>query len=140
MCLGTTLSNLAFSSDNYEFATHKRNEIINNLKNISPRPASYIERLGVLRTLLVTFLVVIVAMAPFAGDHVEYSNWRILPSLIAPVFVPILFFVVLFDIVMSRVVMSADEKKERYRTVLWTHVGLLFAAALSWGPFFAKLF
>lgn len=102
--------------------------------------ANYIARLGFLRTLLVAVLVVFVTMAPFAGDHVEYSNWRILPSLIAPAFLPILVFVVLFDMVMSRVVMSTDERKERYRTVLWTYVGLLFAAALAWGPFFTKLF
>ena len=85
-------------------------------------------------------LVVLVAMGPFAGDHVEYSNWRILPSLIAPTLVPILFFVVLFDIVMSRFVMSNDEKKERYGTVLWTYIGLSLAVALAWGPFFSKLF
>ena len=79
-------------------------------------------------------------MAPFAGDQVEYSSWKILPSLVAPAFIPILIFVVLFDIVMSRVVMPADEKEERYGTILWTYVGLLTVAALVWGPFFAKLF
>ena len=102
--------------------------------------ANYIERLGILRTLLAAVLVLFIAMAPFAGDHVEYSNWRILTSLVAPAFAPILFLVVVFDIVMSRVVMSADERKERYGTVLWTYIGLLFAAALAWGPFFGKLF
>jgi hypothetical protein len=107
---------------------------------MSPVIANHIERLGVLRTLLAGLLVVFVAMAPFAGGQVEYSNWRVLPSLIAPAFVPILFLVVLFDIVMSRVVMSADERKERYGTVFWTYAGLLLAAAFAWGPFFAKLF
>ena len=113
--------------------TIERSKPISSSRKNSSFPISYFKRLGVLRALLIAILVILIAMAPFAGDQVEYSSWKILPSLVAPAFIPILVFVVLFDIVMSHVVMSPDEKEERYGTILWTYVGLLTMAAFCLG-------
>ena len=102
--------------------------------------SNFIERLGVLRTLMVVLLIVLIAMAPFTGGDAGSSDWVVLPSLIAPAFVPILVLVVLFDLVMTRVIMSEDERQERYGTVFWTYIALLFVVMIAWGPFYSKLF
>jgi hypothetical protein len=100
----------------------------------------YIGRLGILRALLGALLLVVVIMAPFAGGADDRAGWSALPSLIAPALLPILIMVVLFDLAMTRVTMPAAQRAARYTTILWTYVALLGAAALAWGPFFARLF
>lgn len=102
--------------------------------------AAFVTRLGPLRAMLAALLLVLVVMAPSAMEPVDGSIWSVLASMIAPALVPIVLLLVLFDAFMARVIMSAEDRRERYGSVLWTYVILSAALILAWSPFYARLF
>ena len=102
--------------------------------------SGFVSKFGILRILLMLSAALMVVGGVIAGLVPDDFDWDTMPVALGPAFAPIVFTVILFDIVMSRVVMSADERRERYGTVLWTYVGLLLAVAIAWGPFYAQLF
>lgn len=96
--------------------------------------------MGPLRALLVIATVVVILSAPFAGG-VEYRDWRLLPTVIAPTFMMLLVFVLPLDFTMTRVFMTgaSGEDRARYRRILWIEAALFVGMLAAWFPFAYRL-
>ena len=99
------------------------------------------ERFGVLRLMLGALVLVLAALSPLAGGQIVYEGWRVIPTLIAPVIVPIVFMGVLLDLLMARVWMLEAEPAVRRRLNGITVLDLILVAVLllSWSGYFLEL-
>ena len=81
-------------------------------------------RLGALRAMLVSVLVALIVLGPFAGGSVEEPDASIVLSVVAPAFYVIMLFVLPLDITMSNVFMSdkQGEERARFRFIIRTEV------------------
>jgi hypothetical protein len=99
--------------------------------------AEYLKRIGFLRAVLMLITVLLAFLSLFAGGEVETSGWRLVTTLLAPVFFVIFTFLLSLDMLMTRVFMSASSGAERQRfTVIFRSEALLLVILLaSWTPY-----
>jgi hypothetical protein len=85
--------------------------------------------------------LLIIAAAPFAGGQIEYHDWRILPTLIAPVIMVMLVFALPLDLLMTRIFMLDRQgpARDRLRRIALIEAGALAILLLAWWPFLARL-
>ena len=100
-----------------------------------------VTRIGVLRALLASLTIFLIAMAPFAGGQTQLSGWAMVPTLIVPAIVPMLLFVLPLDMTMSGIYQSSKpvDQKPRYKFIILMDAVLLAALILAWLPFFYDL-
>jgi len=98
-------------------------------------------RLGALRAMLVSLLLALIVLGPFAGGTAEDPDASIVLSVVAPAFYVIMLFVLPLDITMSNVFMSdkQGEERARFRFIIRTEVALFVLMLLSWLPFVIRL-
>jgi hypothetical protein len=103
--------------------------------------ADFLRRVGYLRAALMIGTLLVVALSPFAGGHIQTSGWPMITTLIAPVCFVMLVFVLSLDMLMTRVFMSGSSGTERQRLVviLRSEALLLFILVASWAPFVMSL-
>ena len=91
--------------------------------------------------MLVSVLVALIVVGPFAGGPVEEPDASIVLSVVAPAFYVIMLFVLPLDITMSSVFMSdkQGEERARFRFIIRTEVALFVLMLLSWLPFVVRL-
>ena len=97
--------------------------------------------LGALRVLLALLTITLTAVAPAAYGPVDLYTIQIIPSLLAPVLVPMAIFILLLDMLMTRVFMieKSGTKRQWLKRILWFEMGLLILLVASWWPFFSRL-
>ncbi len=100
-----------------------------------------ISRLGALRAMLVTIVLLLILMGPISGGEARISGFALFTSVVAPAFYVIMLFVLPLDITMSRVFMgeAQGEEKLRYRFIIRLELVLLALMLLAWLPFILKL-
>lgn len=103
--------------------------------------AEYLKRVGFLRAALMIATLLVAALSPFSGGHVQTSGWPMITTLIAPVCFVMLVFVLSLDMLMTRVFMSGRPEVERRRLVviLRSEALLLLVLVASWAPFVVSL-
>lgn len=103
--------------------------------------SSLIAKFGLLRILLLLVTAVIVIAAPLAGDTVYYSDWRIFPTLIAPVLMVMLLFALPLDMLMTGIFMldTQGDQRRRLRTIAWVELAALVLLLVAWMPFLLRL-
>lgn len=103
--------------------------------------SSILARLGPLRVMLVTAMMVVILAAPFADGTTHAHDWRLLPGVVAPTIMMMLVFAIPLDVTMARVFLSDAEPAERSR--LWFVIkveGVMYALMLmAWAPFVIKV-
>lgn len=101
-----------------------------------------LRQLGPLRIGLSAVVVLLVALSPFAGMETNYDNWSVIPTIIAPVLVPIVFFVLWLDVLMSKVFGSqaaSGYDKKRHRLAVRVNLIAVVALVLAWARFYYHL-
>lgn len=100
-----------------------------------------LSRLGVLRAMLVTIVLLLIIMGPISGGEPRIGGFALFTSVVAPAFYVIMLFVLPLDITMSRVFMgeAQGEEKLRYRFIIRLELALLALMLLAWLPFIVKL-
>ena len=91
--------------------------------------------------MLVSVLLALIVLVPFAGGTAEDPDASIVLSVVAPAFYVIMLFVLPLDITMSNVFMSdkQGEERSRFRFIIRTEVALFVLMLLSWLPFVIRL-
>ena len=103
--------------------------------------AGIFQKLGELRTALVSMAIFSLVMIPLADTTIRYETMGVIPDVITPAVTVLLIFVLLLDALMSRVFMSQHEGagKERYRFITRLNLILVAALLLGWTPFMIKV-
>ena len=98
-------------------------------------------RLGVLRLLLMTIALVIIAAAPFADGPSHLHGWRLLPSVVAPSVMMMLVFAIPLDITMARIFMADADAAEmrRLKFIIRTEIAVYLVLIGAWLPFIARV-
>ncbi len=98
----------------------------------------FVSRLGTLRTALVSVIVILTVLAPFALLPTGYEGWALVSTVIVPALVPIFFFVTLLDVLMSSIYKSSSEGETRshYRFVIQVELVFLVVMVAAWAPLF----
>jgi hypothetical protein len=98
-------------------------------------------RLGLLRSLLMSAAILVIAAAPFADGGEHLYDWRLLPSVVAPSVMMMLVFAIPLDITMSRIFMTDADLAEinRLKFVIRTEAVVYLAMLLAWTPFIARV-
>ncbi len=99
----------------------------------------FVNRLGTLRTALVSVIVMLTVLAPFALQPTGYEGWALVKlRFIVPALVPIFFFVTLLDVLMSSIYKSSSEgeTRSRYRFVIQVELVFLVVMVAAWAPLF----
>ncbi len=98
----------------------------------------FVNRLGTLRTALVSVIVILTVLAPFALQPTGYEGWALASTVIVPALVPIFFFVALLDVLMSSIYKSSSEGEARSHYGFVIQVELVFLAVMvaAWAPLF----
>ena len=98
----------------------------------------FVSRLGTLRTALVSVIVILTVLAPFALQPTGYKGWALVSTVIVPALVPIFFFVALLDVLMSSIYKSSSEGEARshYRFVIQAELVFLVVMVAAWAPLF----
>ncbi|MBI2799746.1 MAG: hypothetical protein HYX63_05580 [Gammaproteobacteria bacterium] len=111
-------------------------------KRIISVPRGYLEKLGVLRSLLLASALVITGMGPFVDGTADLHSWRIFPTVIAPTLMVILAFSIPLDMTMLRIFMSDSTNNERQRLgfVIRVEAIILVVMLAAWYPFVLKVF
>lgn len=78
-------------------------------------------------------------LSPEPGVSAARSGWEMIPTLIAPVIVPLVFMVLLFDFMMSRVRMSDEPVRNKFRIISYTELAIALLLFLVWLPFFLAI-
>lgn len=100
-----------------------------------------LKRLGVLRSLLLTATLLVIAAAPFADGSVHLHDWRLLTSVVAPTIMMMLVFAIPLDITMARIFMTDASAAERARLAFAVRlevIALLLMLA-AWTPFIYRV-
>ena len=99
-----------------------------------------IRHLGPFRIMLATAVVLLALVAPFALGESYYHDWRILPTVVAPVFAVMLMFLLPLDMLMSWVFGRGDPARtSRMKLVIRAELLLMAVLLLSWWPFLSAL-
>lgn len=102
--------------------------------------ASVLSRLGPFRITLALATALLILSAPFALGEAQYHDWRILPTVVAPVFAVMLMFLLPLDMLMSWVFARGDpERAPRLKAVIRTEIALIAMLLLAWWPFLSAL-
>jgi hypothetical protein len=101
----------------------------------------FLKNLGLLRSALLGTVVLLIAIGPFAGGHIQFAGWALMTTLLGPVFYVVAVFLLPLDMVMTRVFMSdkTGAARQRFKRILWLELALLVALLLSWAPFVMTL-
>ena len=80
----------------------------------------------------------VITAAPFADGSVYTSDWRLLPSVIAPTVTMMLVFAIPLDITMAKIFMSDAQPEEVQRLKFAVRIDLitLVTVLIAWTPFF----
>jgi hypothetical protein len=100
----------------------------------------FLNRLGVLRSLLAALALVIALGMPWADVSLSPEGWGLIRGIVLPASAPIVFMVVMLDLMMSQV-MKADADEARRRQLNFVsrvHLVLGAALLLSWLPVFIR--
>ncbi len=91
--------------------------------------------------MLLSVLLALIVLGPFAGGPVEAPDASVLLSVVAPAFYVIMLFVLPLDITMSSVFMSdkQGEERARFRFIIRTEVAFFVVMLLAWLPFVIRL-
>jgi hypothetical protein len=102
---------------------------------------SLVDKLGLLRLLLLLVTAIIVIAAPLAGETTYYYDWRIFPTVIAPVIMVMLIFALPLDMLMTSIFMldTVGTQRRRLRNIIWVELGALVLLLLAWIPFLLRL-
>lgn len=102
--------------------------------------STVISQLGPLRIALAVATLSLALLAPFALGESQYHDWRILPTVVAPVFAVMLMFLIPLDMLMSWVFARGDPARAaRLGAVIRAEAVLLGILLLSWWPFLSAL-
>ena len=103
--------------------------------------AGLVGRLGVLRLLLMTVALVIIAAAPFADGSSHLHDWRLLPSVVAPSVMMMLVFAIPLDITMARIFMADADAAEmrRLKFIIRTEIAVYLVLIGAWLPFMVRV-
>ena len=96
--------------------------------------------LGPFRTFLAASTLLMVLCAPFSLGASYYEDWRIVPTVVVPVFAVMLLFLLPLDMLMSWVFAAGDsERRARLRNIIRIEAGLLALLVFAWTPFAMQL-
>lgn len=101
-----------------------------------------LRQLGPLRIGLSAVVLLLIALSPFAGMETNYDNWSVIPTIIAPVLVPIVFFVLWLDVLMSKVFGSqaaSSFDKKRHQLAVRVNLVAVIALIVAWARFYYQL-
>ncbi len=101
-----------------------------------------LRQLGPLRVALSTVVLLLVAIAPFSGMDTNYDNLSVIPTIVAPVLVPIVFFVLWLDVLMSKVFGSqatTEFDKKRHRLAVRVNIIAVVLLVAAWTRFYYQL-
>lgn len=102
--------------------------------------ASVSRQLGPFRVTLAAATALLILAAPFALGEAQYHDWRILPTVVAPVFAVMLMFLLPLDMLMSWIFARADpQRAPRLKAVIRTEIALIAMLSLAWWPFLSAL-
>jgi len=101
----------------------------------------WLKGLGALRMLMLGFVVLLIATAPFSGGDFSLEGLAMLTTLVAPALTVIMLFVVPLDMIMSFIFRTDKTGSERSRLnrVLLIEAIAFISLVLSWLPFGLKL-
>jgi len=96
-----------------------------------------LNRLGILRSLLLTATLLVIVAAPFADGGVHLHDWRLLTSVVAPTIMMMLVFAIPLDITMARIFMADASAAERARLAFAVRVEAIALVLMlaAWTPF-----
>ena len=99
-----------------------------------------LQRLGVLRSLLVALTFLVIAAMPFADVTASPAGWGIIKSAVLPAAGPIVFMVLMLDVMMSQIFKAdATEQQRKDLNFAIKVYGLVTAMLIvSWLPVFLK--
>lgn len=102
--------------------------------------SSVTNQLGPFRVTLAVATLLLALTAPFALGESHYHDWRILPTVVAPVFAVMLMFLLPLDMLMSWVFARGDPTRaQRLHLVIRTEAVLMVVLLLSWWSFLSAL-
>jgi len=102
--------------------------------------SSVMSQLGPFRITLALATLMLALAAPFALGESQYHDWRILPTVVAPVLTVMLLFLLPLDMLMSWVFARGDPARAaRLGAVIRTEAVLVGILLLSWWPFLSAL-
>ncbi len=97
----------------------------------------FIKHIGPLRGMLAAAVLLLIAVAPFAGSEESYkTGWEVIRGAVAPALAVIFAFVLPLDILMSLIFMTDQEEagRHRYKRVIYLDALLLAGLLLAWVP------
>lgn len=100
-------------------------------------------QLGPLRVALTTLVLLLIVLSLFSGMETNYDNWSVIPTVIAPILVPIVFFVLWLDVLMSKVFGSqatSEYDKKRHRLAVRVNITGVVVLVAVWAKFFSRFF
>lgn len=99
----------------------------------------FILYIGPLRLVLALLTVILIIMAPFAGEATSFTGWDAVVGTVAPALAVIMLWVIPLDIMMNRIFLADTEDAERHRRIFWLDLFLFMALLLAWSPFIIDL-
>ena len=101
----------------------------------------FINKIGILRSALMSIVLVCIIFSFFSSGQVAYSGWAMIPTLLIPALTPIVFFGLAFDVMMSSILFAdnVDEKRSRFKLILILEIILLITLFVSWMPYFLSI-
>lgn len=99
----------------------------------------FILYIGPLRLILALLTVILIAMAPFAGEASSLAGWDAVVGTVAPPLAGIMLWVIPLDIMMNRIFLADTEDAERHRRIFRLDLFLFIALLLAWSPFIIDL-
>ncbi len=101
----------------------------------------FVFSLSPLRIMLMSTAIIMIFFPASPTADMEYHGWKMLTTLMVPVFVPMVALVLLLDALMARVVMGEyqGETRKHYRTIILVDLLLALLLVAAWFPFFAAI-
>ncbi len=102
---------------------------------------TFVVSLSPLRIMLMSAALIMIFFPASPDAEMQYHGWKMLTTLMVPVFVPMVALVLLLDALMARVVMGEHQGDERrqYRMIIVVDLLLAVSLAAAWFPFFAAI-
>lgn len=102
---------------------------------------NFINKIGILRGLLLSTVLVSIVFSFFSDGRVAYSGWEMVPTLLVPAITPIVFFVLAFDVMMSSILFAdnVNEVRSRFKFILIVEISFLIILFSSWLPYFLSI-
>ncbi|MHB1951254.1 MAG: hypothetical protein ACYCQK_07235 [Acidiferrobacteraceae bacterium] len=98
---------------------------------------------GVLRLLLFGYTAITLLFIPAPGTTPVEHGWRIFPTLLLPISIPVLWITLILDAVMSRLMMlehpAGAPDRTRLRRLAWVDLVLALLIILFWFRYFRAI-